>query len=104
MRFLVEIYIRNFIIHFHERFLCSDNEHLTGKICRTYCHEIVTTARDLELEVDDIEELITEHENDLTTDELRELLDEERQETQRDVSFPLIKRKTKEQLPTSAIF
>jgi hypothetical protein len=50
--------------------------------------EIVTTARDLELEVneDDIEELLMEHEDDLTTEELQEILNEEHQETQRDVS------------------
>jgi hypothetical protein len=37
--------------------------------------EIVTTARDLELEVkkDDIEELLMEHEDDLTTEELQEI-------------------------------
>jgi hypothetical protein len=50
--------------------------------------EIVTTARDLELEVneDDIEELLMEHEDDLTTEELQQILNEEHQETQRDVS------------------
>jgi hypothetical protein len=49
--------------------------------------EIVTTARDLELEVneDDIEELLMEHEDDLTTEELQEFLNEEHQKTQRDV-------------------
>ncbi|GFU97620.1 hypothetical protein TNCV_4455061 [Trichonephila clavipes] len=50
--------------------------------------EILTTARDLELEVneDDIEELIIEHEDELTTEELQEILNEEHQETQRNVS------------------
>ncbi|KAK9295319.1 hypothetical protein QLX08_010327 [Tetragonisca angustula] len=49
--------------------------------------EIVTTARDLELEMnkDDTEELIMKRENP-TTKELQELLDEVHQETQRDVS------------------
>ncbi|GFU77023.1 hypothetical protein TNCV_4521791 [Trichonephila clavipes] len=50
--------------------------------------EILTTARDLELEVneDDIEELIMGHEDELTTEELQEILNEEHQETQRNVS------------------
>ncbi|GFS70041.1 uncharacterized protein TNCV_748141 [Trichonephila clavipes] len=50
-------------------------------------HEILTTARDLELEVieGDIEELIMEHEDELTTEELQEILKEEHQETQRNV-------------------
>ncbi|GFU33031.1 hypothetical protein TNCV_4156021 [Trichonephila clavipes] len=45
--------------------------------------EILTTARDLELEVneDDIEELIMGHEDELTTEELQEILNEEHQET-----------------------
>ncbi|GFT64329.1 uncharacterized protein TNCV_403191 [Trichonephila clavipes] len=49
--------------------------------------EILTTARDLELEVneDGIEELIMGHEDELTT-ELQETLNEEHQETQRNVS------------------
>ncbi|GFW30331.1 uncharacterized protein TNCV_3851021 [Trichonephila clavipes] len=50
--------------------------------------EILTTARDLTLEVneDDIEELIMGHENELTIEELQEILNEEHQETQRNVS------------------
>ncbi|GFV41448.1 uncharacterized protein TNCV_1289571 [Trichonephila clavipes] len=51
--------------------------------------EILTTARDLELEVneDDIEELIMGHEDELTTDELQEILNEEQhQEKQLNVS------------------
>ncbi|GFV77562.1 uncharacterized protein TNCV_1070911 [Trichonephila clavipes] len=50
--------------------------------------EILTTARDLELEVneDDIEELIMGHEDEPTTEELQEILNEEHQETQRNVS------------------
>ncbi|GFV50595.1 uncharacterized protein TNCV_3122921 [Trichonephila clavipes] len=49
---------------------------------------ILTTARDLELEVneDDIEELIMGHEDKLTTEELQEILNENHQETQRNVS------------------
>ncbi|GFU90121.1 uncharacterized protein TNCV_2464631 [Trichonephila clavipes] len=50
--------------------------------------DILTSARDLELEVneDDIEELIMGHEDELTTEELQEILNEEHQETQRNVS------------------
>ncbi|GFU21593.1 uncharacterized protein TNCV_3827881 [Trichonephila clavipes] len=50
--------------------------------------EISTTARDLELEVneDDIEELIMGHEDELTIEELQAILNEEHQETQRNVS------------------
>ncbi|PRD22897.1 UNVERIFIED_CONTAM: hypothetical protein NCL1_47873 [Trichonephila clavipes] len=50
--------------------------------------EILTTARHLDLEVneDDIEELIMGHEDELTTEELQEILNEEHQETQRNVS------------------
>ncbi|GFW82610.1 uncharacterized protein TNCV_3491821 [Trichonephila clavipes] len=49
--------------------------------------EILTTARYLELEVneDDIEELIMGHEDELMI-ELQEILNEEHQETQRNVS------------------
>ncbi|GFT48324.1 hypothetical protein TNCV_4708801 [Trichonephila clavipes] len=77
--------------HFHERFLCSDNEYIFGGD-RGYIPEIIdeilTTARDLELEVneDDKEELIMGHEDELTTEELQEILNEEHQETQRNVS------------------
>ncbi|GFV88170.1 uncharacterized protein TNCV_3243191 [Trichonephila clavipes] len=46
--------------------------------------EILTTARDLELEVN--EDDIMRHDNELTTEELREILNEEHQETQRNVS------------------
>ncbi|GFV54552.1 hypothetical protein TNCV_955351 [Trichonephila clavipes] len=44
---------------------------------------ILTTARDLELEVneDDIEELIMGHGDELTIEELQEILNEEHQET-----------------------
>ncbi|GFV54694.1 uncharacterized protein TNCV_3844131 [Trichonephila clavipes] len=50
--------------------------------------EILTTAIDLELEVneDDIEELIMAHEDELTIEELQEILNEEHQETLRNLS------------------
>ncbi|GFW69326.1 uncharacterized protein TNCV_486751 [Trichonephila clavipes] len=49
--------------------------------------EILTTARDLKLEVNDVDikELIMGHENELTIEELHEILNEEHQETQRNV-------------------
>ncbi|GFS51426.1 hypothetical protein TNCV_548901 [Trichonephila clavipes] len=52
-------------------------------------YEILTTARDLELEVneDDIKEFIMGHEDELTTEELQEILNEEHQETTKCVSF-----------------
>ncbi|GFW15071.1 hypothetical protein TNCV_983631 [Trichonephila clavipes] len=45
--------------------------------------EILTTARDLELEMNEdyIEELIMRHEDELMTEELQEILNEEHQET-----------------------
>ncbi|GFW88489.1 hypothetical protein TNCV_3552581 [Trichonephila clavipes] len=59
--------------------------------------EISTTARDLELEVneDNIEELIMGHEDELTTEELQEILNEEHKETQRNM-FLLLNKKMKE--------
>ncbi|GFV67999.1 uncharacterized protein TNCV_1872811 [Trichonephila clavipes] len=50
--------------------------------------EILTTARDLDLEVneDDIEVLIMGHEDELTIEELQEISNKEHQETQRNVS------------------
>ncbi|GFX31014.1 uncharacterized protein TNCV_2025171 [Trichonephila clavipes] len=67
--------------------------------------EILTTAGDLELEVNEdyIEELIMGHEDELTT-ELQEILNEEHQETQRNVS-PLLNKREDERgpMPTSAI-
>ncbi|KAH9519264.1 hypothetical protein Btru_075121 [Bulinus truncatus] len=66
--------------------------------------EIVTTAKDLELEVneDDIEELIMEHEIDLTA-ELQEILNEENQEAPRNV-FPSEKEEGERgAMPTSAV-
>ncbi|GFT77710.1 uncharacterized protein TNCV_4245721 [Trichonephila clavipes] len=72
-------------------FLCLDNEHIFGGAqgyTPEIMDEILTTARDLELEVneDDIEELIMGHEDELTTEELKEILNEEHQETQRNMS------------------
>ncbi|GFQ74883.1 uncharacterized protein TNCT_620981 [Trichonephila clavata] len=67
--------------------------------------EILTTARDLELEVneDDIEELIMEHEDELTTEELQEILNEERQETPQNVSPSEKEENERGPMPTSAI-
>ncbi|GFU87959.1 uncharacterized protein TNCV_1335281 [Trichonephila clavipes] len=50
--------------------------------------EILTTARDLELEVneDDIEELIMGREDELTAEELQEILNDEHLEKQRNES------------------
>ncbi|GFW85997.1 uncharacterized protein TNCV_1968051 [Trichonephila clavipes] len=66
--------------------------------------EILTTARDRELEVntDDIEELIMGHEDELTT-ELQEILNEEHQETQRNVSPSEQEEDERGPMPTSAI-
>ncbi|GFV17109.1 uncharacterized protein TNCV_3632721 [Trichonephila clavipes] len=66
--------------------------------------EILTTARDLEMEVnqDDIEELIMGHEDELTIEELQEILNEEYQETQRNVS-PEQEEDEIGLMPTSAI-
>ncbi|GFX06711.1 uncharacterized protein TNCV_1753141 [Trichonephila clavipes] len=66
--------------------------------------EILTTARDLELEVneDDIEELIMGHEDELTI-ELQEILNEEHQETQRNVSPSEQEEDERGPMPTSAI-
>ncbi|GFS52665.1 uncharacterized protein TNCV_45451 [Trichonephila clavipes] len=67
--------------------------------------EILTTARDLELEVneDDIEELMMGHEDELTTEELQEILNEEHQETQRNVSPSEQEEDERGPMPTSAI-
>ncbi|GFW25735.1 hypothetical protein TNCV_1309961 [Trichonephila clavipes] len=72
-------------------FLCLDNEHIFGGdqgYTPEITDEILTTARDLELEVNeyDIEELIMGHEDELTIEELQEILNEEHQETQRNDS------------------
>ncbi|GFU12095.1 uncharacterized protein TNCV_1669641 [Trichonephila clavipes] len=67
--------------------------------------DILTTARDLELEVneDDIEELIMGHEDELTIEELQEILNEEHQETQRNVSPSEQEEDERGPMPTSAI-
>ncbi|GFV37254.1 uncharacterized protein TNCV_92271 [Trichonephila clavipes] len=66
--------------------------------------EILTTARDLELEVneDDIEKLIMGHEDELTTEELQEILNEKHQETQQNVS-PEQKEDERGPMPSSAV-
>ncbi|GFU60580.1 hypothetical protein TNCV_1730041 [Trichonephila clavipes] len=77
---------------FTKDFLCLDNEYIFGGDqgdTPEMIEEILTTARDLESEVneDDIEELIMGHEDELTIEELQEILNEERQETAKCVSF-----------------
>ncbi|GFX28536.1 uncharacterized protein TNCV_1153451 [Trichonephila clavipes] len=89
-------------------FLCLDNEHIFGGdqgYTPKIMDEILTTARDLELEVneDDIEELIMGHEDELTTKEFEEILNEEHQETQRNVSPSEQKEDERGPMPTSAI-
>ncbi|GFT29258.1 uncharacterized protein TNCV_3588391 [Trichonephila clavipes] len=66
--------------------------------------ESLTTARDLELEVneDDIEELILGHEDELAIEEHQEVLNEEHQETQRNVS-PEQEEDERGPMPTSSI-
>ncbi|GFS61945.1 uncharacterized protein TNCV_2592391 [Trichonephila clavipes] len=67
--------------------------------------EILTTSRDLELEVNEngIEELIMGHEDILTIEELQEILNEEHQETQRNVSPSEREEDERGPRPTSAI-
>ncbi|GFX16990.1 uncharacterized protein TNCV_2519661 [Trichonephila clavipes] len=67
--------------------------------------EILTTARDLELQVneDDIEEIIMGHEDELTIEELQEILNEEHQETQRNVSPSEQEEDERGPMPISAI-
>ncbi|GFX81158.1 uncharacterized protein TNCV_1911501 [Trichonephila clavipes] len=67
--------------------------------------EILTTARDLELEVneDDMEDLIMGHEDELTIEELQEILNEEHQEAQRNVSPSEQEEDERGPMPTSAI-
>ncbi|GFT54720.1 uncharacterized protein TNCV_5001041 [Trichonephila clavipes] len=67
--------------------------------------EILTTARDLELEVneDDIEELIMGREDELTIEELQEILNEEHQETQQNVSPSEQEEDERGPMPTSVI-
>ncbi|GFS84697.1 uncharacterized protein TNCV_4608071 [Trichonephila clavipes] len=66
--------------------------------------EILTTSRDLELEVneDDTEKLIMGHEDELTI-ELQEILNEEHQETQRNVSPSEQEEDERGPMPTYAI-
>ncbi|GFU59555.1 hypothetical protein TNCV_2012441 [Trichonephila clavipes] len=68
----------------------EDNEYILGGdqgYIPEIMDEILTTARDLELEVnEDDKEFIMGHEEELTTEELQEILNEEHQETQRNVS------------------
>ncbi|GFU79472.1 uncharacterized protein TNCV_872411 [Trichonephila clavipes] len=63
--------------------------------------EILTTARDLESEVN--EDDIMGREDELTTEELQEILNEEHQETQRNVSPSEQEEDEREPMPTSAI-
>ncbi|GFU58080.1 uncharacterized protein TNCV_3834761 [Trichonephila clavipes] len=67
--------------------------------------EILTTARDLELEVnkDGIEELMMGHEDELTIEELQEILNKEHQKTQRNVSPSEQEEAERGPMPTSAI-
>ncbi|GFT87464.1 uncharacterized protein TNCV_641721 [Trichonephila clavipes] len=67
--------------------------------------EILTTSRDLELEVneEDIEELIMGHEDKRTIEELQEILNVEHQETQRNVSPSEQEEDERGPMPTSAI-
>ncbi|GFU32356.1 hypothetical protein TNCV_2450071 [Trichonephila clavipes] len=93
---------------FKKDFLCLDKEHIFGGDqgdTPEIMDEILTTARDLELEVNenDIEELIMGHEDELTTEELQEILNEEHQETQRNVSPSEQEEDEKGPMPTSAI-
>ncbi|GFV77416.1 uncharacterized protein TNCV_1069451 [Trichonephila clavipes] len=112
LRRLTKLWKRcNAVIHYFERKLlsCINVSEKAGKVTKTtnvldvrklsaavrdqggtpeVMDEILTTARDLESEVneDDIEELIMVHEDELTIEELQEILNEEHQETQRNVS------------------
>ncbi|GFX10213.1 uncharacterized protein TNCV_1866111 [Trichonephila clavipes] len=67
--------------------------------------EILTTATDLELKVneDDKEELVMGHEDELTIEELQEILNEEHQETQRNVSPSELEEDERGPMSTSAI-
>ncbi|GFW42223.1 uncharacterized protein TNCV_1206791 [Trichonephila clavipes] len=67
--------------------------------------EILTTARDLELKVneDDIEELIMGHEDELKIEELQEILNEEHPETQRNVPPSEQEEDERGPMPISAI-
>ncbi|GFX14258.1 hypothetical protein TNCV_1767521 [Trichonephila clavipes] len=92
---------------FKKDFLCLENEHIIGGdqgYTPEIMDEILTTARDLELEVneDDIEELIIGYEDELTT-EFQAILNEEHQETQRNVSPSKQEEDERGPMPTSAV-
>ncbi|GFX46764.1 uncharacterized protein TNCV_4039121 [Trichonephila clavipes] len=95
--------------HFQDRFFVfGQRTHIFGGdqgYTPEIMDKILTTARDLELEVneDDIEELIMGHEGELTTEELQEILNEEHQETQRNVSPSEQEEDERGPMPTSAI-
>ncbi|GFY13153.1 protein FAM210B, mitochondrial [Trichonephila clavipes] len=108
---LTNTYTKDFCVRitntFKKYFLCLDNEHIFGDDqgdTSEIVDEILTTARDLELEVneDDIEELIMGHKEERTIEELQEILNEEHQETQRNVS-PEQEEDERGPMPTSAI-
>ncbi|GFV58973.1 hypothetical protein TNCV_1805111 [Trichonephila clavipes] len=92
---------------FTKDFLCLNNENIFGGDqgdTPEIMDEILTTARHLELEVneDDIEELIMGHEDELTIEKLQEILNEEHQETQRNMS-PSEQEDERGPMPTSVI-
>ncbi|GFY23388.1 hypothetical protein TNCV_3940841 [Trichonephila clavipes] len=91
----------NDLASYFERFLCLDNEHIFGDdqgYTPEVMDEILTTARDLELEVneEDIEELKMGHEDELTTEEFQEILNEEHTQKHSEMCLLLNKRKTKD--------
>ncbi|GFV22090.1 uncharacterized protein TNCV_4527751 [Trichonephila clavipes] len=93
---------------FKRNFLCLDNEHIFGGdqgYTPEIMDEILTTARDLELEVNEERnrKLIKGHEDELTTEELQEILNEEHQETHRNVSPSEQEEDERGPMPTSAI-
>ncbi|GFV65093.1 uncharacterized protein TNCV_2304001 [Trichonephila clavipes] len=106
-------YEANFALspRFHQALIESPllhNDHILGGdqgYTPEIMDEILTTARDLELEVneDDIEVLIMGHEDELTTEELQEILKEEHQETQRNVSLSEQEEDERGPMLTSAI-
>ncbi|GFV81471.1 uncharacterized protein TNCV_51951 [Trichonephila clavipes] len=88
-------------------FLFSDNEHIFGGDqgdTPEIADETLSTARDLELEVNeyDIEELIMGH-DELTIEERQEILNEGHQERQRNVSPSEQEEDERGPIPTSAI-
>ncbi|GFW94773.1 uncharacterized protein TNCV_4248131 [Trichonephila clavipes] len=107
---LTNTFTKDFCVRITNTFkkdLCSDNEHIfVGDQGDTpeIMDETLTTARDLELEVNesDIEELIMGHEDELTIEELQEIL-KEHQETQRNVSPSEQEEDERGPMPTCAI-